>query len=214
MSTPSLLTPRERHTALLLLLTWICCGCGASRPVKYYALDTNPAPVGSAGIQFPVTILVARVASSHLYRDDRLVYESDPVQLGTYEYQRWAASPVDMVQELLIASLQSTGQYRSVSAIGSNARGDYILRAHLNSLNEMDKPQLAAHFSIDLELYDPRAGATVWAESYSHDEPVTGKKVSDVVEALDKNVRAGMQQLARSLGQYFATHSPQPSAGR
>jgi len=212
MRRQSFCTRHARRAALLFLFVWTCCGCAPPRPLKYYALSTEPeaAPVNVAEPRFPVTILVARVASSHLYRDDRLVFQSGPVELGTYEYQRWAASPVDMLQQLVISSLRSTGQYRSVSPMGSNARGDYILRGHLDALDEVDKPQLGAHFSIGLELYDPRTGATLWTGSYSHDEPVTGKRVPDVVQALDKDVREGIQQLTASLGQYFAAHPPQP----
>lgn len=197
-----------REASCLFLLACICCGCGASRPVKYYVLDANPASARSSGGQFPVTLLVARVASSHLYRDDRLVYGVDAVQLGTYEYERWSASPVDMLQDVLISSLRSTGLYRSVSGIGSNLRGEYILRSRLYALDEVDKPQLAARFSIQLELYDPRTDAIVWTDSYSHDEPVNGKNVSDVVQALDRNVLSGTQQLTSNLGQYFAAHPP------
>jgi ABC-type uncharacterized transport system auxiliary subunit len=195
----------------------LCAGCGASRPVQYYVLDpgsnsasnlTNTAP------RFPIRLLVSRISSAHLYRDDRLVYGSGPVQLGTYEYHRWAEPPVDMVQDTLIASLRSTGDYRSVSAIGSNLRGEYLVRGHLLALDEVDKPEIAARFSMQLELFDLRTGATVWTSSYSHDEPVNGKTVPDVVEALDRNVHAGLQQLSANLGQYFASHPPQSSAPR
>lgn len=204
---------RASHKVLLSVLVF-CCGCGVARPVKYYALNNETTPVNSSDPRFPVTILVARLTSSHLYRDDRLVYEAGPVELGTYEYQRWAASPVDMLQQLLISSLRSTGQYRSVAAMGSNAQGDYILRGHLDALDEVDEPQLAARFAVDLELYDPHAGATLWTGSYSHEEPVTGKKVPDVVEAIDKDVRAGVQQLTVSLGEYFSSHPQHPSGSR
>jgi len=115
-----------------------------------------------------------------------------------------------MVQESLITALRATGQYRSVSAIGSNLRGEYILRGRLDSLDEVDKPALAARFSIELELFDPRSGSTIWNGAYSHDQPVNGKTVTNVVEALDQNVRTGMQQLASSLSQFFAAHPPQP----
>ena len=190
----------------------LTASCGASRPVKYYVLDPGnaPEPPESAAARFPITLLVARLASSHLYRDDRLVYGSGPVQLGTYEYERWAAPPVEMVQESLITALRATGQYRSVSAIGSNLRGEYILRGRLDSLDEVDKPALAARFSIELELFDPRSGSTIWNGSYSHDQPVNGKTVANVVEALDENVRTGVQQLTSSLSQFFAAHPPEP----
>src|SRR5580704_13815581 len=126
-------------------IAWMCCarravvlgalaatagGCGVSRPVKYYVLDPSAESAPAAGTavsaRFPIRLLVARVAASHLYRDDRLVYGAGPVQLGTYEYQRWAEPPVEMVQDLLVAALRATGEYRSVSAISSNLRGEYV----------------------------------------------------------------------------------------
>ena len=199
--------------AFVFSIAAFIAGCGVSRPVKYYVLDpgaTPAAPAASSPARFPVTLLVARLTSSHLYRDDRLVYGSGPVQLGTYEYQRWAEPPIEMVQDSLIAALRASGQYRSVSAIASNLRGQYILRGRLDSLDEVDnKPAVAARFSIALELFDPRLGATVWTGSYSHDEPVTGKSVPDVIEALDRNVRMGVQQLISDLGGYFASNPPQ-----
>jgi ABC-type uncharacterized transport system auxiliary subunit len=200
------------QTALVVVLAGISAGCGASHPIKYYVLDVSPAPAISPAAQFPVTLLIGRVTASHLYRDDRLVYGSGPVELGTYEYQRWAESPADMVQDILISSLRSAGQYRSVSRIESNFRGDYILRGHLYDFYEVDKPQLAARLSLQLELFDPKSGTTVWTDSYSHDEPAKGKTVADIVEALDRNVQAGMQQFTANLGQYFSTHPQQSQA--
>ena len=210
-------TGRALRAFLLLSIAGISAGCGASRPVKYYVLDPAPS-TGSPGMNssasFPVTLLVARITSSHLYRDDRLVYGSGPVQLGTYEYHRWAEPPAEMVQDALISSLRSTGQYRSVSAIRSNVRGEYILRGHLSALDEVDTPEVVARFSIELELSDSKTGATLWTDSYSHDAPVAGKGVPDVVQALDQNVRHGMGELAGKLGEYFASHPAQTSAAQ
>jgi ABC-type uncharacterized transport system auxiliary subunit len=191
--------------AMMVLLS----ACGASRPVKYYVLDIQPlAP--SSGPQFPVSLIVGRIVTNQLYRADRLVYGSGPVQLGTYEYERWAESPADMIQDALIMSLRSTGQYRSVSRVASSVRGDYIVRGRLFSLYEADdKSTMAGRFSLQLELFDPKSGMTLWNDSYSHDQPIEGKKVPDVVAALDRNVRAGLQQLTANLGQYFASHPPQ-----
>jgi ABC-type uncharacterized transport system auxiliary subunit len=201
-------TQRIWQILLLVAVTCVLSACGASRPVKYYVLDTDP-PSASSASQFPITLLVGRIAATQLYRDDRLVYGSGPVELGTYEYQRWAEPPADMVQDILIASLRATGQYRSVSRMASALRADYIVRGRLIGLYEVDKPRMVARFDVQLELFDPKSTMTVWTSSYSHDEPVEGKKVPDVVEALDKNVRAGMQQLTAEMGQYFASHPPQ-----
>jgi len=201
---------RITQAALVLATAGILSACGAARPVNYYVLDVEPPQAGSAS-QLPITLVVGRMTTTHLYRDDRLVYGSGPVELGTYEYHRWAEPPAEMIQDTLITYLRASGQYRSVSRLTSNLRADYIVRGRLLALYEVDKPKLAARFSIQLELFDPKSSMAVWTSSYSHDDLVEGKKVADVVEALDKNVRTGMQQLTGELSQYFLMHSPQVS---
>jgi ABC-type uncharacterized transport system auxiliary subunit len=202
---------RIQLAALVFLLAGILSGCGASRPVKYYVLDAGFAPAAPPPTALPIILLVTHVSSSSLYRDDRLVYGSGPVQLGTYEYERWAQTPAEMMQDMIVTSLRNTGKYRSVSKIASNVRGDYYVRGNLGALSEVDGPVLAARFSFQLELFDPKTGVTVWSDSYSHDEPVSGgkkPKVTDVIEAMDRNVHAGLTQLTANLGQYFENHPP------
>jgi ABC-type uncharacterized transport system auxiliary subunit len=184
-------------------------GCAASRPMKYYVLDPGPVPSPQGAPTYPVTLLVGRVSASHLFRDDRLVYGSGPVQLGVYSYDRWAEPPADMLQDLLVSNLRSTGQYRAVSPLGSNVRGDYVVRGHLWDISEVDKPELMARFSLEVELFDPNTRTTVWSHRYEHDEPAQGKTVNDVVQAMDKNVRAGLQQITAGISEYFASHPVQ-----
>jgi ABC-type uncharacterized transport system auxiliary subunit len=200
---------RRRQFSALLMLTILMAGCGAARPVKYYVLDVSPAPASSPSAQIPVALLVGRLIASHLYHDDRLVYGSGPVQLGTYEYDRWSEPAADMVQDMLVTILRSSGQFRAVSKVTSNVRGEYVVRGHLYSMYGVDQPELVARFSIQLELYDPVAHSTVWSQSYTHDEPVQAKTVPAIVEAMDKNVTAGLQQLVAGITQYFVSHPPQ-----
>jgi ABC-type uncharacterized transport system auxiliary subunit len=199
---------RAKYAVLVAVLAGTLSGCGATRATKYYVLDVPAPPAAQSPTPYPVSLLVARPITSHLYRDDRVVYGAGPVELGTYEFHRWAQSPADMMQDLLVNYLRASKQYRSVLRPGSNARGDYIVRSYLRSLAEIDSPEFVARFAIHLDLYDPKQGATVWSGDYSHDEPVGSKTVAAVVEALDKNVRAGMQQLTSEMGQYFAEHPP------
>jgi ABC-type uncharacterized transport system auxiliary subunit len=202
--------------AAVCLLAGLATACGATHPTKYYVLDAPPAPAPAAQAPIPVRLVVGRITASHLYREDRLVYGTGTVQMGTYEFERWSAPPVDLIQDMLVAALRNSGQYRAVSRIGSSARGDYVVRGHLYALDEIDnKPGLAARFALELELFDPSAGSVVWSGSYNHDEPVEGKhlSVSDVVQALDRNVAAGIQQLTSGLSQYLAGHVQQQSAG-
>jgi ABC-type uncharacterized transport system auxiliary subunit len=201
---------RSRTQLTAIIFSLICLsGCVASRPMKYYVLDPGPVPSPQGAPTYQVTLLVGRVAASHLFRDDRLVYGSGPVQLGVYSYDRWAEPPADMLQDLLVSNLRSTGQYRAVSPLGSNVRGDYVVRGHLWDISEVDKPELMARFSLEVELFDPNTRTTVWSHRYEHDEPAQGKTVNDVVVAMDKNVRAGLQQITAGISEYFANHPVQ-----
>jgi len=202
---------RQMQLAVACVLAILAGGCGATHPTKYYVLDAPAAAPAQSAAPIPVRLIVGRVTSSHLYRDDRLVYGTSSVELGTYEYERWSEPPVDLIQDQLVAALRDSGQYRAVSRMGSAARGDYIVRGQLYALDEIDngKSSIAARFTFQLELFDPSSGTVVWNGSYNHDEPVSGKTVSDVVQAMDKNVEAGIQQLTSGLSQYLAAHAPQ-----
>ena len=204
---------RQRPQFAALIFSLICLsGCAASRPMKYYVLDPGPVPASQGTPTYQVSLLVGRVSASHLFRDDRIVFGSGPVQLGVYSYDRWAEPPADLLQDLLVSTLRSTGQYRAVSNLSSNIHGDFIVRGHLWDISEVDKPELMARFRFEVELFDPNTRTTVWSHRYEHDEAVPGKTVNDVVEAMDKNVRAALREITAGIGEYFANHPVQAQA--
>ena len=90
------------------------------------------------------------------------------VELGIDDYHRWAETPPEMLEQMLVTRLRSSGQYKAVQRLSSSARGDYVLRGHLFALNEMDDASgIKARFSFQLELFDPKAGTVVWSERYT-----------------------------------------------
>jgi ABC-type uncharacterized transport system auxiliary subunit len=193
----------------LMLCLGILNGCGAARPSKFYQLTlpsdktpgTDPAP-------FPVTLLLGPITTSHLYRDDHIVYTSNGEAMGTYEYQRWAEPPSEMISDVLLRELQNSNRYQHVYSLRSDTRGDYILRGRLYDLREITGSGLAARVAFEFELRDSKTGVTVWSRSYSHDEPVDGKNVTAVVAALDRNVQSGLSEVLEGLDKYFSTRSP------
>jgi len=193
-----------------LLSCVFLAGCGAARPSKYYQLTIpgdNAADPPAASV-YPVTILMGPLNASHLYREDHIVYSSSGENMGFYEYQRWVEPPTEMIQQVLFRSLRTSGRYRSVYSLRSSIRGDYLLHGHLYDFKEIAGASTAGRLSIELELRDTKTGATVWTHLYNHDEPVSGKDVSAVVAALNRNVHRAAAEFAASLDQYFSTHPP------
>ncbi len=192
--------------ALAVLLAWMT-GCGAARPVKYYELTVPP---DAAGVEkpgtVPVTLLLGTIFSTHLYREDRIVYGSGPEEMGTYEFQRWAEPPAEMIEEVLLRELRSSGEYRAVSYRRSNMRGDFAIRGRLYDFKEVDGSPISARVTWEMEMRDLKTGATVWTHYYTHDEAAGSKEVPAVVAALDKGVQRGVKEVIASLDQYFAAH--------
>jgi ABC-type uncharacterized transport system auxiliary subunit len=196
----------------LALCAGLAGGCGAARPSKYYQL-TVPGDVASAADPnpYPVTLLLGALTASHLYREDHIVYSSASQNMGTYEYQRWAEPPTEMMDEVLYRELRASGRYRAVNSMRSNARGDFLLHGRLYDFKEVSGNPLVARLAFELELRDTKTGATVWNHYYAHDEPVSGKDVAAVVAALDRNVQRGISEMRASLDQYFAAHPAAPA---
>jgi ABC-type uncharacterized transport system auxiliary subunit len=190
-----------------VLMVGMLAGCGAARPVKYYQLTvpTDAGDVEKAGA-VPVRLLLGGMVTSHLYREDRIVYGNGPEQLGTYEYQRWAEPPAEMIQEVLLRELRATGHYRAVHMRRSNVTGDFAIRGRLYDFKEVEGGAMSARVTLELEMRDLKTGATVWNHYYTHDEPSTGRDVPAIVAALDKNVQRGVKEIVESLDQYFASH--------
>src|SRR5260370_40836887 len=106
--------------------------------------------------------------------------------MGVYEYQRWVEPPAEMIQDVIFRSLRSSGRYRSVEALRSSTRGDYLLHGHLYDFKEITGSPMAGRPSSKLELRDTKTGATVWTHLYNHDEPASRQHVPAVVAALTR----------------------------
>ena len=198
---------RKAISAFLGIVVSFASSCGAVRPSKYYQL-APPIDPGSAKAAdpLPVTLLIGRLKASHLYREDRIVYSAKGEQMGTYEYQRWADPPTEMVQQLLLRELRASGHYAGIYSQSGESGGDYLLYGSLFDFKEVSGDPLLARVSLELELRDIKTGSTVWTHSYSHDEPVNSKDTSAVVAALSRNVQRAVSEICASLDEYFASH--------
>jgi len=200
-------TARRGPITAIVLIAGLLSGCASTRPAKYYQL-TVPTEAGAIekADAVPVTLLVGGLMTTHLYREDRIVYGNGPEQLGTYEFQRWAEPPTEMIQEILLRQLRATGHYRAVHVRRSNMPGDFAIRGRLYDFKEITGEQMSTRVTLELEMRDVKTGATVWNHYYTHDEPVTGKDVPAIVVALDMNVQRAVKEVVESLDQYFASH--------
>jgi len=198
--------------ATLLFVAMGVSSCGAARPIRYYQLNVPEVAPPPPSEPLPVTIVLGMLTASHLYREDRIVFGEQGEGMGTYDYQRWAEPPTQMIQAILLRDLRNTNRFREVYSMKSAVHGDYILHGQLYDFKEVSVPNLVARVSFELELRDTKKGVTVWNMAYRQDEPVAVKEPGAVVAALDKNIHRGLDQAVAGIEQYFAAHPPTSSA--
>ncbi|MGB7439362.1 MAG: ABC-type transport auxiliary lipoprotein family protein [Candidatus Acidiferrum sp.] len=197
----------REHAAVgvLLAISLLSIGCGSPRPIKYYQLSYPMKPF-VAPDAINTTLVVSPFETSRLYLDNRIVYGFDSPEMGTYQYHRWVDPPAEIVQDALIRGLRSTGQFKAVYPVRANSGGPFLLTGTLYDFKEVDGASVVARLSYDIHMRERKTGATVWDQSYSHDEPVPEKTVTAFVVAMQKNVQRSVQDVQAGLEEYFRAH--------
>jgi ABC-type uncharacterized transport system auxiliary subunit len=190
----------------LALLAVLLTGCGSPRPIKYYQV-TYPTKSFVAQDAINATLMVRAFESSHLYLDDKMVYAFDTPEMGTYEYQRWADPPVEILQNALVRGLRSSGRFKAVYTLRVDPAGRFILAGQLYDFKEVDGPSsIVARLSYEVRMRDRKSGTTVWEHSYTYDEPASEKSVPAFVTAMDRNIQRSIQEVQAGLDEYFRAH--------
>ena len=194
-----------RFSPAIAALALLLAGCGHMQPVKYYEIS-YPAVGPAKQEPLNATLLVRAFATSHLYREDRIVYGSGSEQMGMYQNERWSEPPAEMLQNALVREMRSTGRFSNVTALRSDSNGDFLLTGHLYDFKEVSGNGIVARISFDAELRDLKAGKTLWTYTYNHDEPCNGKGVAAVVAAMDRNVQRGVQEVEAGIQQALVAY--------
>ncbi len=198
---------RITHLVSIALLIFGLVGCGAPRPIKYYSVQFPAAPTPTT-MTYPINILVGPITGSSLLRAAQIVYRTGTNQMGTYQYHRWQDPPVEIVQAKLIRMLQNSGEYQSVSGLGTTSPSEFVIRGRLDEFTEVDGAGITGLVTMEFELFNRTAGKVLWSHYYSQAEPAQGKEVPDVVSALDRNLERGLKEVVAGLSRYFATNLP------
>ena len=192
-----------RTVLLVAAAALAASGCAPHR-IQYYQLSRfeKEARTAEAG----PALLVGRIATPQALQDGRIRYREGLNEVGAYEYHRWTDPPGIMVQEALIQMLRASGKYKSVEEAGSSAVGDYSVRGRLLEFAELDGEAIETRVSLELELREAKTGRLIWNQRLTHDDPVQAKKVSDIVQSLDRNLRAVLDEAAAAIGAYVGAH--------
>jgi ABC-type uncharacterized transport system auxiliary subunit len=197
---------RTNGSILLSLLALILSGCGHPKAIRYYTVQSAAAPALSTNAQ-SVSLVVGTINGPEIFRGSPIAYRVGTNEVGTYQYSQWVEPPVLLVQNSLIRVLKASGNYQSVTSLGSAVEGQFLVRGRLYDFEEVDGAGITGLVTMEFELYDRKSGKMLWTHFYSQSEPVQGKEMSAIVTALDVNLDRGLKETAAGLNQYFLANS-------
>jgi ABC-type uncharacterized transport system auxiliary subunit len=194
---------------------WICmiavalagCGGGGRIPAtKYYKLDIPPAPAPAVP-SAPASLRIEPFRATALLRQDKIVYRPSPVEVGFYEYHRWAEPPNDAVTKALADQLVKRRVFQSVEISQGTDKVDYVLRGTIDRLQEVDyMGAVRVQVSISVELEDPAQQQTVWSGAASSECVVTKGNVQGVVAAMGQASQQSIARLMTDVTKFVQVH--------
>jgi ABC-type uncharacterized transport system auxiliary subunit len=196
---------RTSGSIVLSLFALVLGGCGHPKPVRYYTVQSGTAPAVSTNAQ-SVSLVVGTINGPEIFRATPIAYRIGANEIGTYQYSQWIDPPVVLVQSGLIRVLRASGNFQSVTSLGSAADGPFLIRGRLSDFEEVDGGSITGLVSMEFELVDRKSGKVMWTHFYSQSEPVQGKEMSAIVTALDVNLDRGLKETAAGLNQYFSAN--------
>ena len=192
------------RTVSFFVIMGLLAGCGSVRgpATKYYKLDIPQAPA-PAGPSAPVALRIEPFRTTSLLRQDRIVYRPSPVEVGFYEYHRWAERPNDTVTKALADRLTGRRLFQSVEISDGAERAEYVLRGSIDRLQEVDyMGAVRVQVSISAELEDPVRRQTIWSSAASSECVVAKGDVSAVVAAMGQASQQSIGRLMTDIAKF------------
>ncbi len=137
---------RKLLLSMVVMLSSLLYGCSMFAPVppvptSNYLLNATPAPV-SAAKNTQQTLLVASPQTMQAYNTTHMVYTTQPYQLAYFAKSEWADTPTQMLQPLIVQTLQNTHSFRAVVSTPFVGPYDVMLNTQLLQLQQefLQKP--------------------------------------------------------------------------
>ena len=120
---------------IVLIIPCLLSGCSVFAPVKTeqantYVLNALPQPIIKKPTH-PITILVMVPEASAIFDTTQMAYSTQIYKISYFAKHAWANTPAQMLQYLLMQSLQNTHYFYAVGTPSTMGQFDYVLSTQL-----------------------------------------------------------------------------------
>jgi ABC-type uncharacterized transport system auxiliary subunit len=193
-------TRRILFNCFLLFFCLLIAGCAnTGKPQFYkdsYLLD-YPAPVFAKQAVIDDSIRVNRFTIASAYNNSNMIFRQDDYALDSFNYNRWAVNPADMISDNLLRDLQESGFFRAAFSRYTVDEGRYILQGGVEEFFlRMDKKGNLAVIGLEITLKDTKEREAtkriLFQKKYREEESLEGQTPRAYCQAMSR----AMQKLS------------------
>lgn len=179
-------TPRFLKILIGSLSFLLLSACSIFEPIKippmhYFTLALPDPNWDGCDQQGRCTILVNQPRANAIYNSPRMIYIPACYQIQYFAQNRWADTPTQMLQSLMINSLQHTGYFQAIINTPSTTYYDWVLNTQLLSFQqEFITVPSCFRIAMRAQLIDARSRHVIATQDFvviqtaAHDDPYGG----------------------------------------
>ena len=164
--------------------------------MENYLID-YPAPAFEKLNKIDDTIRVSRFTIATAYNNNNMIFRQDNYALDSFNYNRWAVNPADMIGDNLLRDLQASRLFRAAFSRYVVDEGRYIVQGGIEEFFlRIDKNGKSAVISLEITLKDTKQRETglriLFQKKYHREETLTDQSPRGYCQAMSQ----AMQKLA------------------
>lgn len=185
---------------VLSMVVFLLAGCSVFGPVKsgpsnQYMIDAVPSVHETHRNQD--TLLVTTPLALPAYNTQLMAYNTYPYQIAYFANNGWADTPPNMLQALMVESLQKTHHYRAVVAPPFQGHYDRVLHTALIQLQQdFTHHPSEVHLVFEAQLVDANTNQVIASKHFVIDEVARCNDPYSGVLAANRAAAKLMAQLA------------------
>jgi cholesterol transport system auxiliary component len=189
--------------SLLLLICVAMSGCTLLSPVQSgpsntYLVSAVPSSVVSRSHHSSATLFVAAPIANPLYSTSSMMYSTYAYQIDSFVKSSWAATPSQMLQPLVVQTLQNTHHFRTVSSTVGVGQFDYMLTSQLVKFQQdFVNGRSVFRLTLQVQLIRSATNAIIASKEFVIVEPAPENNPYGGVVAANRAADRMLRELAR-----------------
>jgi len=180
-------------------------GDSGSTELHTYVLEWTPLGAPHKPSSGAPSLLISPPRAGAGYTGSDMIYVKESHELSRFAYHRWADSPARMLEPLLLAAIEHSGQFRQVIPAGSNALADLRLDTRLLHLRQVfDQNGCHVELGVRIDLFRISSGRALGGRELGYREACDAATPQGGVRAANRAVGHFLDELGPALSTLMA----------